>query len=341
MELDYHIKRIYSKANPSNQVQKDVCIKLSNMELAVGGPDGPARRITKLFQDLRYGDCATLIRQLSDATITAILSDIPISAFHASLPQSLVILEVIYAKVYNCNFKVFPIDLLCSDQFLEVLVAFFSRQHENSNRAAKNCNSYFPFCRNILSVIMVVKPEVRRNLKQKKRKLDNCVLHLGHHGMVEASNGRCLHIQDALKLESQIVISRYKALIQKIEEFGATNKQTSVKGGASGASSVGHQRLLQMTKTEVQDRIIRNKTAFHLAEPAYNNSYLRQVSGYYALYITHCMLRVLIHVLRINCNLLDYTRLHCLYSVNVYIMQLPLRHITTSARSMTLFTIFP
>jgi hypothetical protein len=58
------------------------------------------RRILLLYENLQYREAANFINRLNYITFKAIVSDLPIDVFVESIPNSLPILEALYAKVF-------------------------------------------------------------------------------------------------------------------------------------------------------------------------------------------------------------------------------------------------
>ena len=58
------------------------------------------RRILLLYENLQYREAANFINRLNYSTFRAILTELPIDVFVESIPNSLPILEALYAKVF-------------------------------------------------------------------------------------------------------------------------------------------------------------------------------------------------------------------------------------------------
>ena len=243
-------------------------------------PNYALRKVALLFENKKFGECATLIRRLNCVTLSSILHEVPIDVLHDSLPQSLNILEALYTKLYETSDspEEFPNEDLQTDQFLQKLVGLFARQANLNNKHEKNSNSVYPSCRSILRVILWVDPNTRRNILQKKRELDKCLRHLGRHGLVESSEGSLMNLHDACKIEFEKVVYQYRSALHKLEELNLSARHptgSSVIWGPAPSSS-SHHRLMQITRDDVQERIIKNRTLYNLVEPAILNKYLKK-----------------------------------------------------------------
>ncbi|KAK3094616.1 hypothetical protein FSP39_004077 [Pinctada imbricata] len=242
-------------------------------------PNFALRKIALLFETKKYDECATLIRRLNCVTLNNILTEVPIDVLLDTMPMSLGVLESIYVKIYDTNPDPFPKEQLCMDMLLKRMVACFAKLSQPGNRMEKNCNKYYPSCRNILRIILLVEPNVRSIIKEKKKALDKCLKHLGQHGLVDTSGGSLMNLHDALKLEFEKTVSQYRSALQKLDEMSLSTKHphsSSVTFGKA-PTEASHQRLMQMARAEVQSRIIKNKTLYNIVEPALTNQYLKKL----------------------------------------------------------------
>lgn len=234
------------------------------------------RKVSLLFETKKYSECASVIRRLENLTLSSILKEIPVEALHDSVPHSLCVIEALYVKLYESG-RTFPTAEIQSDELIKLLVVMFSRQFQNN--AEKNCNVYYPSCRNILRVILSFEPNIKHQLKQRKQALDKCINRLGQHGLVDGSDGKFMNLHDALKLEFEKVINQYRIALQKLDTFSLSTKHPTSSSVTSGKAptEASHQRLMQVTRNDVQERIIKNTTIFNVVEPSLSNQYLRRL----------------------------------------------------------------
>lgn len=250
-----------------------------SMESAELTPNFALRRIVLLFETKKYDECATLIRRLNCVTFGNILQEVPMEVLLDSMPFSLSILEALYVKLSETTLETFPKDQLHMDLLVKRMVACFARMSQSGNRAEKNCNSYYPSCRNILRVVSFVDPNIKQQLKQKKKALDRCLKHMGQHGLVESSCGSLMNLHDSLKQELDKIVFQYRNALQKLDEMSLSAKHPTSSSVTSGKAptEVSHQRLMQMTRSDVQVRIIKNRTLFNIVEPAVTNQCLKKL----------------------------------------------------------------
>jgi hypothetical protein len=104
---------------------------------------------------------------------------------------------------------------------------------------------------------------------------------LGQHSLVGTSEGQLLNLHCALKIEFEKVQKRYAEALQKLDSLSLV---TSSNGG--GAASGGkapiaqsHQRQLSLKASEIQERLIKNKTLLNVVEPTLENTSLEVLLG--------------------------------------------------------------
>ncbi|KAK3762317.1 hypothetical protein RRG08_006061 [Elysia crispata] len=238
-------------------------------------PTFAIRKIAMLFDRRKFAECAALVTRLNGITITAILTEIPVEMLHNALPASLPILEALYEKVYRNSESDFPTGQLMTDQLVKRLVTLFAWQHqaESSNDARQMSAAQMISCRTIIRIVLSVEPDFRSVVRQRKRAIDRCVRNMGRHGLVDSSGGKLMTLHDALKVELEKVVILYRCALQKLDSHHVTASLTS--GPAPKEAS--HQRMMQVCRADVQDRIIKNKTLFNLVEPAVSGQYLRKL----------------------------------------------------------------
>ncbi|ESO95156.1 hypothetical protein LOTGIDRAFT_189026 [Lottia gigantea] len=234
-------------------------------------PQFALTKINSLLESRRYEECNKFIARLNNFTVKSILTDLPISQLHLTIPNSLSVLDCIYNKVYGTSTSNFPIQYLRTDELLKNMVILFS-QPTNSNNRDKNCNLFYPYCRNILRIVASVEPEFLQMVKERRNLLSQSLKFLGQHGMVKSgiktTGIKMISLHDALKIEFDRVISLYKSALHKLEEFSLSGKNPSESSVNTGPapSEASHQRLLQVTRDDVQDRLIKNKTIYNVVE---------------------------------------------------------------------------
>ncbi|XP_025093599.1 uncharacterized protein LOC112563632 isoform X2 [Pomacea canaliculata] len=254
------------------------------------------RKLAVLFESGKSEECAILLRRLADVSLDAILELLPVEVLHDGIPASLPVLEAIYLKAFQDGCGRLPADKLRAEQLLQHLVALFARQSSSAGLGTsgpKNCNLHMPCCRSILRVLMAQDPSFRHNIAQRKRGVEQCLRRMGQHGLVSSAAGHLTTLHDALRAEFERKAGQFKTAMTVFDQLhlgsgrhnrperqGPGNGGTNGGGGgvvAAAPTEAGHQRLLQVTRGEVQERLIKNKSLLTAAEPAEERAHLTRL----------------------------------------------------------------
>lgn len=234
---------------------------VSSMTIADVSPRFAVKRILLLYENAQYREAANFVNRLSHNTFKAILDQLPVDLFVEAMPHSLSILEALYAKVFlssDCGVKV-----LRPDHVLMRLVKLFTGTTGGTDR-------WLGSTRKLLKVIVLSEPKLRKALQVRRRSLDKAVEGLGQHGLVGTSDETLTNLHDALKAEFQKLVDTYKAALLKLEELSLSGKRDGVSKGPAPVQA-SHQRQLSLQQTDIQERLIKNKTLLNVVEPVLEN----------------------------------------------------------------------
>lgn len=238
---------------------------VGSMTIADVSPRFAVKRILLLYENAQYREAANFINRLSHNTFKAILDQLPVDLFIEAMPHSLSILEALYAKVFlssDCGVKV-----LRPDHVLMRLVKLFT----GTAAAGGGAERWLGSTRKLLKVIVLSEPKLRKALQVRRRALDKAVEGLGQHGMVGTSDETLTNLHDALKAEFQKLVDTYKAAVLKLEELSlSSGKRDGVSKGPAPVQA-SHQRQLSLQQTDIQERLIKNKTLLNVVEPVLEN----------------------------------------------------------------------
>lgn len=125
----------------------------------------------------------------------------------------------------------------------------------------------------MFQVIVLSEPRMKKVISTRKRALEKSIKGLGQHGMVGTSENTLMNLHEALKLEFERVIHRYKSAVQKLDELSLAPKQPVTRSISHGPAPIkaSHQRQLSLRQDEIQERLIKNKTLLNVIEPTLNN----------------------------------------------------------------------
>lgn len=124
------------------------------------------------------------------------------------------------------------------------LVRLFGNPHESGLRQR---------CTKLIQEIGAWQENLRDSLIDRRRSLDKAVQGLGIHGLTADQNGTLMSLHIGLKNELQRHIDTYKMAIHKLEELSPV---TITQDPAQSS----HQRLLAISHSDIQQRLIDNKT---------------------------------------------------------------------------------
>ncbi|XP_043221769.1 uncharacterized protein LOC122381546, partial [Amphibalanus amphitrite] len=267
--------------------------RISSMTIADVSPKFAVKRILQMYENQQYREAANFVNRLSHGTFKVILTDLPVDVFIESMPDSLPILEALYAKVFLSDGLNFSVKTLKPDAVVMQMVKFFAQQEDSltGNIKWEQCGPFIASCKKLLKVIIHTDPKIKKMLVGRRKALDKAIEGMGHHGMVGTSDGSLMNLHDALKLEFKKVVTSYKAALEKLEELSlsTSSKQTISRSISHGPApiQVSHQRQLSITQQEIQERLIKNKTILNVVEPILGNHSLDVFLGILQRRIDH------------------------------------------------------
>lgn len=172
-----------------------------------------------LAENRQYRESANFINRLSCSTFGVIVHDLPVDQFIEAMPQSLPIVESLYAKVFLSDGVNCSIQFLRPENVVMQMVRYFAQQEgpppsgsassaASALAAQKNgnnwrwdyCGPFISSCKKLLRVIVLSEPKIRKGLAQKRRALDKAIEGLGQHGLVGTSDENLMHLHDALQV---------------------------------------------------------------------------------------------------------------------------------------------
>lgn len=275
-----------------------------NLATAMSLPDSSPRqalqRILFLYENGEHREAAAFMRRLSFQTFRQILPQLPADIFVESMPHSLPILEALYAKIFlgsgnqpGVESKILGrANSLRPEAVVWQLVKFFAGQEEEMSASGQMrwefCGPFISSCKRLLAVILEAQPRSRRVLAERRRALMKAIEGLGQHSLVGTSEGQLMNLHNALKIEFEKVQKRYCEALQKLETLslcttsngnGSGKATISAASGAKAPIAQSHQRQLSLKASEIQERLIKNKTLLNVVEPTLENTSMEVLLG--------------------------------------------------------------
>ena len=255
--------------------------RISSMTIADVSPLFAVKRIILMYENFQYREAANFIYRLSHGIFKVILNRLPIELFVESMPHSFSILEALYAKVFLSDGINFSMKLPSPESVIMQMVKFFSSKEPIYKDGDKNwelCGPFICSCKKLLQVIDLSDPKIKNVLQERRKTLDKAIESLGHHGLVGTTDETLMNLHDALKMEFQRVVETYKGALQKLEDLClASNKSRVTRVPAPVQAS--HQRQLSLRQSEIQKRLLKNKTLLKVVEPTLGNNSLDVLLG--------------------------------------------------------------
>lgn len=111
------------------------------MSVSEVSPNVAIRRILLLYENLQYREAASFIHRLNYCTFRAIVTELPIDVFVESIPNSLPILEALYAKVFLSSGEGLTVSFkfLHPENVIMQMVRLFALHNPNISVDNTNC----------------------------------------------------------------------------------------------------------------------------------------------------------------------------------------------------------
>ena len=137
--------------------------RMASLSIADMSPRLALQRILALFKKGEQREAAAFLQRLSMVTFRQILKDLPSDLFVESLPQSLPVLEALYAKLFLAGGKQLSASLSVSPEtVIWQLVKFFACQEDQSLASREGrwelCGPFINTCKRLLSVLLTAEP---------------------------------------------------------------------------------------------------------------------------------------------------------------------------------------
>ena len=247
--------------------------QLASLSIADVSPRLALQRILALFQRGDHREAAAFLRRISVSTFRQLVGQLPSDLFVDCLPQSLPLLEALYSKLFLTGGKKLSSTISVSPETVVwQLVKFFARQ-EDAGLASREgrwelCGPFINTCKRLLSTLITAEPKLIRTVADRKKLLTKVIEGLGQHGMVGSADQSLINLHDGLRAEFLTVREQYQTAIGKLEHLALASKEPLTNGGGKAPVLISHQRQLSLSVSQVQERLIKNKTLFTAVEPA-------------------------------------------------------------------------
>ncbi|XP_017779345.1 PREDICTED: uncharacterized protein LOC108564744 [Nicrophorus vespilloides] len=204
------------------------------------------RRVLVLSEGRQYREAAAVLSKLGGAGIAAVASELPLDLLVDGLPHSAQLLETLLTKLVSSGHQRTNLN---AEPVIWQLVKLFAC-HEDPTLKTK--------VGRLARALVEYQPDFHALLLQRRKALEQAVQGLGCHGLTPDIGG-LTHLHAALKTELQRHVEAYKGALHRLDELGfSTDSKKPV--------DASHQRLLSLHHSDVQQRLIDNKTLLTLLD---------------------------------------------------------------------------
>jgi len=264
--------------------------RLASLTIADMSPRLALQRILALYERGDHREAAAFIRRLTYATFRQLVDDLPMSTFvESAMPHSLPILEAIYAKLFlntgeTKNSVNLPNEKYSAENVVWQIVKYFASQDDDSIPSQQPrwemCGPWVSTCKRLLSVLLTSEPRMKRVVAERRKALTKAIEGLGQHGLVGTSDESLLSLHEALKVQFEVVQKTYSDALAKLDSLKSSHEKSG-HGHAGGKAPIAqsHQRQLSLKASEIQERLIKNKSLLNVVEPTLENHSLEVLLG--------------------------------------------------------------
>ncbi|XP_076821020.1 uncharacterized protein LOC143466252 [Clavelina lepadiformis] len=274
-------------------------------------PGYALRKIALLYEKNQNEEVASLIKNLSTATLNKVYPEFPIEMFIEGIPHTLCIINSLYSRVFTEDPNHFPSDKLSLGSLITQIVKLYARSMSSDMPKLKQWDIMEGQCKNLLKVAGYVDGVgILKMLRHRRRCLERALEGLGEHGLVEVEtsaigveeiNTELMPMSSALRVELDRMIANCKLSMQKLLQTtrslsrrdsncssqsptrkGAVFSFDSNKGERNSntlerPSDCNHQRMMQYTSANIQERLYKNKAVLNVIEPTMNYAQLPHI----------------------------------------------------------------
>merc|ERR1719400_3002722 len=121
---------------------------------------------------------------------------------------------------------------------------------------------------------------MKRVVAERRKALTKAIEGLSQHGLVGTSDESLLSLHEALKVQFEVVQKTYSDALTKLDSLKSSHQKSGHgQAGAKAPIAQSHQRQLSLKSSEIQERLIKNKTLLNVIEPTLENTSLEVLLG--------------------------------------------------------------
>ena len=135
-------------------------------------PGFAQRKVVLLAEKRKFMDASQLLNQLNMTTLRAIATNLPIRLFIDCIPESLIVLESIYSRLFIINADKFPVEELEVEALVFHIVRYMAMRNSLRDITLPSPEEAMNSITNILRIVLYVNPELVRTLYSRKKLMD-------------------------------------------------------------------------------------------------------------------------------------------------------------------------
>lgn len=235
-------------------------------------PGFAQRKVVLLAEKRKFADASQLLNQLNVVTLKAVFTNLPMRLFVESIPESLILLESIYSRLFIISADDFPVEELLVEGLVFHIVRYMAMRDSLRDITNPTPEEAMKSVTTILRIVLYVNPELIRTLYSRKKLMESSLKGIGEHSMI-SMKGQLMNLHDALKDEFDNTILQYKTALQKLEVLNLSKAKpvTSRSFRKKKPSEGNHQELMKLTRDQIQERLYKNKTILNAVEASLYN----------------------------------------------------------------------
>jgi len=274
---------------------KSASLKVQDYE-----PAFALRKIALLYEKKLNEEVAHVIREISLGTLRKIYLQFPIDMFIEGIPHTLSIVSILYSRLLSsAQLNGYKVDLPYKSLLIK-LVKLQARNLDKSLPKVKYWEKHDAQCDSLLQVIGRTQGTFcLKMLRNRKRRLEAALENFTEHQMIsvetslidsEIVDNQLLPLPIAFRVELDRMMNNCKISMNKLNRDNRRKSSTNNKRRMSSSTaakmnilgnidkktslnndlrmdSFNHQRLLNFTTKDVEDRLYKNKELLNVVEP--------------------------------------------------------------------------
>ncbi|XP_022097760.1 uncharacterized protein LOC110983109 [Acanthaster planci] len=231
------------------------------------------RQLLVLIEKGKFIDASQLVNKITMDALKDVVKDIPIESTIECIPQSLILLESLYSRLFISDADNFPVEQFQVEVMVFHIVRYLSMLQSSMEYKYPKPEDAKKSIMNILRIVLHVNPDLVRTLYKRKKLMDTALQGIGEHGLIEM-NGSLVSLHDALKREIGRNITAYRGAVNTLEHLSFSRTKPislALNGDKKSSHGHNHQALTKLNESQVKSRLFKNKALLNAIESSINS----------------------------------------------------------------------